>query len=381
MRTVRNPDPRKHVALAMATIPGLVHLSVGLAMSPGEGGRLFGTGPSPALGLVAPGNGFYWLKIDPAFIVESSESVQPIMRDVVRAFTGEVMLGALVEPTAIVLLAEFTDTGPLERLLANPEVQAGATGSRTLADGTSLEVTPELLKLAGKDAHVLHVEIVPGGGVAEVFAALGLVPEGWIFAGGRYAAMVWGAPKEVMEKIATHTGAGMTPDGLRALPKLLAQRMVDEDVALMMHLPLDGVHSPHVVAVLDRLAAQMSGADLPPGLSLSQVGAMSRAFMSPFSGVSVWVGSPKQRIIVHAALQLVGDPRTKEGKAAILAAASVNEGGDPAAAWGKLATRYAGSDRITTYETRAGKRNDGVLASLAMFAVLVGSFEAAGLGK
>lgn len=365
------PDPSEHVTFAVATTPGLVHFTAGLAKAPEELGRFLGSGASPALGLAAPGSGFYWGKLEPAAIVGSPVGTQPFVGNVVKTLTGEFMLGSLAEPSALVLVAGVTDPAPAGGLVAMAGMQAGSL-PKTLPDGSSLAVGMEALELGGKSTQVLHATLTPKAEQAELLAKMGLQPEAWLFASGGYAGVVIGAGKEAVEKIAAHSGAGMGSDAARALPKPLAQGLVDGDVSLAMHLPVDGLQSPQVAEALEKVAAQVPTGELPPGVTASQVMSLVRAMAAPVSGLSVWMGPPKGGLVVHVALSLMGDARTEEGKAALAAMATVAGGGDPATAWGDVATRYAGSDRATAYEARAGKRSDGALTSAAMLGVLAG---------
>jgi hypothetical protein len=368
----QEPDPKEHVTFAMATTPGLVHFTVGLAEAPEELGRMLGAGTSPGLGLVAPGTGFYWGKLDPAAIAEEAKSQEFIVRNVLGTLTGELMLGIMGEPAALVVLAGVTDPAPAGGLVALAGTQADTFVPKTLPDGSSLEVKVETLMIGGKDTQVLHATLTPAGKGAELFAKMGLQPEAWLFSVGGYAGVALGAGKEVVEKIAAHPGGSMGPDTVRALPKPLAQGLVDGEVSLAMHMSVDGLQSPQVAEAFEMAAKEIPAGELPPGATPSQVLSLARAVVAPVSGMSVWMGPPKDRFVVHMAISLMGDPRTEEGKAAMAAMATVAGGGDAAAAYGDLVARFAGSDRMTAYEARAGKRADGALASAAMLGMLAG---------
>jgi len=371
VHVAEEPDPSKHVTFGVATTPGLVHVTMGLAKAPEELAQFLGSGASPALGMVAPGTGFYWAKLDAGAIASSPQAKEPMIGNVLKTLTGELMLGTMADPAALVLVAGVTDPAPAGGLVALASMQAGSL-PKTLPDGSSLEVGTETLMVGGKDTQVLHAKLTPKGEQAEIIAKMGLAPEAWLFSAGGYAGVAIGAGKEVVEKVAGHAGAGMGSEGIRALPKPLAQGLVDGEVAGAMHLPIDGLQSPQVAETFEKVAAQIPASELPPGVTALQIMTLARAMISPVSGLSLWVEPPKDRLVVHMALSLMGDPRTEEGKAALAAMATVAGGGDAAAAWGELATKYAGSDRHTAYEARAGTRADGALASAAMLGVLVG---------
>ncbi len=367
----QEPDPSEHVTFAMATTPGLVHFTMGLAKAPDELARFLDVGASPGLGLVAPASGFYWAKLSATALAAAGGSQDPMIGNVVKTLSGEFMMGTLADPTALVVLAGVTDPAPAGGLVALAGTQAAAL-PKTLPDGSSLAVAVETLMIGGKDTQVLHATLTPAPEQAEMLAKMGLRPEGWLFSAGGYVGVVIGAGKEAVEKVAAHTGAGMGPEAVRALPKPLAQGLVDGRVSLAMHLPIDGLQSPQVVEMLEKVVAQVPAGDLPPGVTAPQLVSLVRAMVSPVSGLSMWMGPPKDRMVMHMAVSLMGDPRTEEGKAALAAMTTVSGGGDAAAAWGDLATRYATSDRAMAYEARAGKRSDGALASAAMLGALAG---------
>ena len=371
VHVAEEPDPSKHVTFGMATTPGLVHMTMGLVNVPEEFAQYMGAGASPALGMVSPGTGFSWLKLDAAAIAATPQAKEPMIGNVIKTLTGEIMMGTLADPAALVLVAGVTDPAPAGGLVALAGLQADSL-PKTLPDGSALAVGVETVMVGGKDTQVLHAKLTPTAEQAEAFAKLGLAPEGWLFAAGGYVGVAIGAGKEVVEKVAGHTGTGMGSEAIRALPKPLAQGLVDGEVAAAMHLPIDGLQSPQVAELFEKVATQVPADDLPPGMTVSQVMTLARSVISPFSGVSVWVEPPKDRLVVHMAVSLMGDPRTEEGKAALAAMATVAGGGDAAAAWGELATKYAGSDRHTAYEARAGTRTDGALASVATLGVLAG---------
>jgi hypothetical protein len=367
----KEPDPGKHVTFAVATTPGLLHFSAGLSKAPEELARMLGTGPSPALGLVAAGTGFYWGKLDPTAIAEQAKEQPFMVRNVLGTLTGEILFGSMGEPSAIVLLAGVSDPAPAGGLVAMAGLQVAAI-PKTLPDGSSLEVGVETLKISGKDTQVLHAKLTPAGSGAELFTKMGLVPEAWLFSAGGYAGVAVGAGKDAVEKIAAHTGGGLAPEAVRALPKPLAEGLVDGEVALAMHLSMDGLQSPQVAEAFEMAAKSVPASELPPGVTPSQIMSLARAIIAPMSGLSLWMGPPKDRMIVHMAVSLAGDPRTEEGKAALAAMTAVASGGDPATTYGELAGRFAGSDRLPGYEARAGKRQDGALASMAALGALAG---------
>lgn len=371
VHVAKDADTSKHATFAVATTPGLVHFTVGLKDAPAELARVLGSGPSPALGLVAPGTGFYWLKLDTKAIADQTKDQPFMVRNVLDTLTGELVLGTMGDPAALVILAGVNDPAPAGGLIAMAGLQADAL-PKTLPDGSTLDVKVETLMIGGKDTQVLHATMKPVGSGAELFAKMGLKPEAWLFSVGGYAGVALGADKTVVEKIAAHAGGGLGPESARALPKPLAQGFVDEAVSLAMYLSVDGLQSPQVAQALETVAKEVPADELPPGMTAPKVMALARSLVAPVSGLSVWMGPAKDSLVAHVAISFAGDTRTEEGKATLAAMAAVAGGGDPATLYGELATRFASSDRAIMYEARAGKRYDGALSSAAMLGVLAG---------
>lgn len=365
----KDEDSKEQVTFAVATAPGLLHFTVGVAEAPKELSRVLGTGPSPALGLAAPGSGFWWLKVDPGMIAEQAKDTPFIVRNVLGTLTGEVMMGTLPDSGALVFLAGVTDPAPAGGLVALAGMQAEAL-PKTLPDGSGLAVTVETMKIGGKSLQVLHAKVTPTAERAKDLGTLGLTPDGWLVAAGGYVGVVFGGDQADIEAVAGYAGGGMSPQGVRALPKPLAQGLVDGEVSMAMHVPLDGLQSPTLTSSIAQIAEQIPPGDLPPGVSAEQVMKLAFGLVSSVSGISMWMGPPKGNLVFHMAISMFGDPRTEEGKAALDAMAAVQSGTDPATAYGALAERFKGSDRAMAYEARAGTSNDGVLISVATLGVL-----------
>jgi outer membrane biosynthesis protein TonB len=74
--------------------------------------------------------------------------------------------------------------------------------------------------------------------------------------------------------------------------------------------------------------------------------------------------------VMHVSVQAIGNRATDEGKAALDAAHTVADGGDPAAAFAALATTYAASPMAWAYKTRAGTEGPGYMIGSGVGAVL-----------
>ncbi|MCA9706559.1 MAG: hypothetical protein KDK70_11970, partial [Myxococcales bacterium] len=359
----------EQVAFTVATSPGLAHFTMGLEGVPEEVGALLGSGPSPALGLTSPGGGFYWLKLDPASIAEKAKDQEFIVRNVLGALTGELLLGSVASSDALVMLAGIDDPGPVAGLIAMASLALDRI-PKTLPDGSGLEVGVESISVAGKSAQVLHAKLTPAGKSSELLAKTGLRPEAWVFAAGGYAGVVLGGDASTIETIASYGGGAMSPEGIQTLPKPLARSIADGQVSVVMHVPIDGMQSPQVGESFEAVAKDLPADDLPPGMTPSQILTLVRSVTAPVSGISMWMAPPKDRMVFHLALSLMGDGRTEQGRAELAAMAAVAGGSDPAAAYGELASRFASSPRAVAYQARAGTRTDGALTSAAMLGVV-----------
>ncbi len=356
--------------MGMATAPGLVHTMIGLAEAPKELSEAIGSGESPALGLVAPGGGFYWLKVDPEMIAERTSEAPVPARAMLKTLTGEVMLGTVTDPKALVVLAGVTDPAPAAGLVTLAGMVSGEI-PKTLPDGSSLEVKVDPIEVDGKTIQTLHATLTPTAEGAKLFSRMGLVPEAWLFAVGGYAGVAFGSDKSIVEKIARYEGGVIDPELAKTLPKSMAQSLVEQRAGMAVHVPIDGIQSPQVIESFESVAKDLPAGDLPPGVTPSQLMKLAQAVVSPVSAMSMWMPPPTEdRLTIHVAYTLLGDSRTKEGQAALLAMTEVAGGGDPAAVYGDLATRFGSSSRTAAYQARAGARSDGALVSTAILGVM-----------
>jgi len=362
-------DEGKPVVFAIATPSGLLHLTVGIPEAPEEFTRLLGSGQSPAIGLAAPGSAFYWAQLDPAALAEQAASGPFMMKGMLTSMTGELFMGTLATPESLVMLAGVSDPGPAGGMVALAGTQLDKVPT-SLPDGSSLEVKLETLTVGGADTQVLHGTMTPAGQTKEIFESMGLTPEAWMFSVGGYAGIAIGGGKKVVETIASYRGGGPSSEAAKAMPKPLAQGLVDRKVSVAMHMSLDGLQSPQTSETMDAMLEEIPTDGLPPGLSAEQLIDMVRTGMAPISGTSFWMAPPKDHMVIHVAFSLLGDPRSEEGKAALTALSRVAEGGDAGAIYGALAAAYPGSDRRAAYQTRAGTSTTGVLSTAALLGAM-----------
>ncbi|MEX1365277.1 MAG: hypothetical protein AB1Z98_19270, partial [Nannocystaceae bacterium] len=359
----------ERAVIALTTTPALLHLTLGLPDVPEGAAAMMGTGPSPALGMASPGSAFSWVQLQPSEISKQAETAPFMFKTVLDTLTGEIFMGNIAEPNALVMLAGVSDPGPAGGLVALAGTQLDKI-PKTLPDGSSIEAKMRSVTIAGTATQALHIELTPAKG-AELFTKMGLSPEAWLFSVGGYAGVAAGGGPELLEKIGTYAGPSLTPDVAKALPKPLAQGMLDRSVSVAMHISLDGLQSPQVAESFASVADQLPADDLPPGLAAKDVMFLATSMLAPISSISTWMPPPTDSAMeVHVALSLLGDPRTEEGKAAIDGMSLVAAGGDPAAIYGGLATRFGSSSRTMAYQARAGSRLDGALVSTAVLGML-----------
>ncbi len=362
-------DDDKRFVLSLATPPGLAHMTIGIPEAPPEMRRFLGSGPASALGLAAPGSGFYWLQLDAAEVVKQAEDQPFFVKNVIATLTGELFLGNLAKPGALVLLAGLSDPGPAGGLVALAGTQLDKI-PKTLPDGTTLAAAVESVDLGGKEIQALHVTMTPPTEAGALLGSIGLIPEAWMFASGGYGGVIFGADKTGLSRVTGYTGSSMSSEAARALPKPMAQALVRGDTSFAVHLTVDSIQSTAVSEAFAMVAKTMPVDELPPGMTASNVLELVRTFMAPISGISSWMGPPADSMVFHMAISMPGDPRTPEGEAALAAMKAVDGGADAGTVYGALAKRFAGSRHAIAYETRAGSRQDGALSSMAILGMM-----------
>lgn len=359
-------------AIAIITTPAQFDVVLGMPNPLGEEGKFLGKGPSPALGLLPAGGGGYWMQLDTDTIDQRADEAPFIMRSALRTLTGEVLVSAIAETEALVMLAGVNDPTVMGGLVALAGTQVDSL-PKTLPDGSALVATVENITVDGKSTQALHVTVTPSGDTKAIFDSAGYKPEGWLFSAGGYAGVALGADKSVIDKLAAYKGQAMSPGLAATLPPRLHKSLVDERASIVAHVPMDGFHGPKMTTLFKELAAKAPKEELPEGVTMESVIDIGRGLWSPFSSYSFWVDPPQaERLTMHFSVSLFGDTSTEEGKAALAAVTAVNTGGDPATTYGALAKTYASSPRVGRYETRAGARDDGGLITVAMLGVMAG---------
>ena len=354
-----------HIALAMP--PGLGVLHVGLPTSADEGrdvAAVLEPGPANMLRFARPGTGFVWFRTDVAEIKRRSpelgSSGQPQIDAAVAAWNGEVFFGGSSDPAAMQLRLGFDDVKAAAGAIEFGGVvgQMGAPKDIPGIPGSKITFETKELTFGAEVAKAIHVGIsgVPQADMATQL--LGLTPDLWVFAADNSLAIAAGVDATNVVRLTSPAGADAT---LASLPPALAEDLRANRVGFVIHTPVDALQGP----VMSKALKDVPGYE--PELVRN---ALSMA--APMSSGTLWITENAGQPVVHVALQGIGHTSDEEGKAALAAAVAVAAGGDPAALFGDLATKYPSSPRLAAYQARAGTTGPGVLAASGVAVVLSG---------
>lgn len=348
------------VVWTVESMPGRLELGVQFAGVPAEARRFAAAGPASALEAVSPGATFVWGRVDMAALEPMIASVPSPFQNVVKSLTGEYLIGATEDPIALVVLAGATDPAPFRGAMAMMMLGMGE-GKKELPDGGTLEVKLENVDVGGSPTQVVHATAAGRPEIAQM-TDLGMQPEAFAFAGGRWIAATLGADAKIVDKIAGLAGAGPSDALLATLPPGLAGSLRDGKTAFAIHLALDGLHTAATRQAFDRaFAAMPKTGDAPNAEDLRHF----MGLLAPISSMSVWMTWNEIGPQAHLALQGFSDPSTDAGKAAQAALLEVGKGGDPAAVYGALATKFADAPRAASYRVRAGETANSMMSSMS----------------
>jgi len=349
-----------HIALAMPPGAGVLHIA--LPTGAGEGkdvAAVLEPGPANALRFAQPGTGFLWVRTDVAEMKrrapELGASGQPQVDAAALAWNGEALFGGSSDPAAMQLRLGFNDMKPAADALELVGVlgKAGAV-PKELPGLPGSKLTFEVVDLTlGKEAtKALHLGVSGVPQAEMVTQLLGLTPDLWVFAADNSVAFAAGVNAANVARLVAPANADAT---LASLPAALAADLRANRVGFVMHTPVDALQGPVMLKALDAALKDV------PGYQPQQVRS-GLAMVAPMSSGTVWITENTGLPVVHVAFQGIGHTADEEGKAALVAAAAVATGGDPAVLFGELVTKYPGSPRLAAYQARAGTAGAGVLA-------------------
>lgn len=304
-----------------------------------------------------PGTGFVWLHLDADRLrrrLPELADLPSMIRAPIDGLDGELLIAGLREPAAMQLRLGTRDAAGLQSLVDLGLLFAGQVPTQVPGvRGSKIGLGRETLK---NGTRALHLGVTGLPDLSAIAGKLGLVLDLWLFAADGSLALVLGADQAGVEALAA---APATDQAARAaLPRPFAQSLASGETALALHLPLDPLQGPLLRQLLD--AAQAAAPELRPDLARHAL-----ALLAPLSSASLWVTDGEGGPALHAAVQLLGDLTTPEGRAAFDALAGVAAGGDAPALFGALADRFAASDRKPAYQARAGTGSVGDLVGSA----------------
>lgn len=359
--TMKASEAAAPLSLALRSDPGLWELSLPLPL--GEQASLLASGPAPALRSLAAGAPFVWARWDPT----QAKPPAPGVALPLDLLTGELMLGPIVAPEAMVLRVGITDASEAAKLV---QKLGGMVPSKPVEleslPGTTIEVDRAPVDLDGVLIPALGLS-ASGGSTPALEQTLGLPARARAWAYGEYFSVGYGEIAELPAMLEAQSGAGPSPALVASLPITLGRALLASEVGALLHLVLDPWQAPLREAELAELLAGVPEAARPSATSLEQV----FAALAPWSSVSVWVRQAKGAApwIVHVSVVPFAAPGPgigpEEQAASEAALALALAGGDAASAYRALLDQYPSSPRAASWRARLGEAPD--------------SFEAVGL--
>ncbi len=355
------------VSMAMALKDGGMTMHVGLPLGESdiaEAREVMTPAKPELLRFVQPGTGFFWTHVDAAAMrkrTPGADSIPPMLSKGVEQLTGEFLFGGSREPAAMQIRVGSGDPTAFQpafdlALMAKSEIPKTIPG----VAGSKIDFDRETIASKGGDITALRLSASGIPMIDELRGRLGFSLDAWVFGADGALSLIVGADAEGIKSLTSGSN-----DVTASLPPALAKSIGVGETSMIMHMPLDPLHSPLSQSFLqqakDKGMADVDAESLRMMLGLA----------GPVSSLSVWATDTGKSMVVHTSVQLIGDPTTEEGKAALDAARSAALGGDPKALFEALATRYPDSPRLIAYKARTGA-NPGDLIGSAIGGALAG---------
>jgi outer membrane biosynthesis protein TonB len=360
-------DGGMHVALAMP--PGQAVMHVSLPADSGDAKDAI-TALEPAvpttLRFARPGTGFLWARADAAALKQQQPelgSLPPPFDAAVAAWNGEVFVGGSSDPAGLQLRLGLSDVAAAAKAMDEAAKSLAALVPKNLPDlqGSKIKLESQELNLGAEKVKAVHVGMSGVPQAAVLTGLVGLTFDAWAFAADNSFALAVGVDDKNIARLTGQSTADLT---LAALPGAVAEDLRAGRASFVLHVPLDALHGPTLRKTLD--ATLKNVPDYKPEQLRSAL-----AVLSPISSGTLWMTENAGRAVAHVAVQGIGNNSDEEGKAALAAATAAASGGDPAALFGELVTRYGGSPRLAAYQARAGTQGPGVLAGSAVAGMVV----------
>ncbi len=363
--TLSNDDD-DDVAFAIMTAPGVMQTDVRIPEAD-KLAALRTSGAASLLGALTPGHSFAWLRADVDTLAKSADGPE-MVRTIVRALSGEVLMASPGTAPGITLLFGLTDPTPVAGLI--PMASLAKDSLKALPDGTTLDLKVEEVDDGkGGKLQTLRVRAGGSGEAVKLAAQGGLPPEVTAFVTKELAAISVGSGAEIVPLIVGGSTGGPSKELLAELPAGLAKALEQGKTWAVMHVEFDALHAPGLrEALIAAMPPESVGAtdELKFGIDATL------ALMSPLSSMSMWGTDTGDGKMVHVALRSFGDPVSAEGKAAQAARLAVlAKTRDAATAYGALASAYPDSRRLTAYRARSGQTGlDGAKSGASVMGVL-----------
>ncbi len=355
------------VTMAMAVKDGGLTMHIGLPLGESdiaEAREVLTPAKPGLLRFVQPGTGFFWAHIDAATMRKRTpkiDAMPAMIGTAVEELNGEFLFGGSREPAALQVRLGAGDPTAFKPAL-DLAVMAKSQVPTTIPGvaGSKIEFDRETIAHKDGDITALHLSASGMPMVDELRGRLGFSLDAWLFGADGALSLVVGADAEGIKSLTSGSD-----DASASLPPALAKSIGVGETSLIMHMPLDPLQSPLSRSFLKDLkekgAAEVDAESLRMMVGLA----------GPVSSLSMWVTDTGKSMVAHTSIQLIGDPTTEEGKAALEAARDVAMGGDPKALFEALAARYPDSPRLIAYTSRAGE-NPGDLIGSAIGGALAG---------
>jgi hypothetical protein len=363
--------PSEDLHLAIETPPGLMILSMAAPKGDPDMDDMVATlapAPGTLLRAVQPGSGFVWGNVSSEVIANEllpdiqNDNAPQAVKDLASAFSGEFLLAGHYNPAAVALQFGLKDDSAWDGAAAEfekvmPEIQKELGKELEVPGG---EWTIDMIDIPVGDATIKAIHAgLSGVPEADVLAELtGLTIDGWAFAAnGAFHLALGASPEAIGYLAAAEAEHEHASPGLQAyLPAPLTASLATNQVSLIAHIPLDALHSPKTRALITTAFKNVE--DVSPDMVLAFFD-----LASPLSSGTMWMTQAGGKAQIHVAIQAIGHQANDEGKAALAAAATVANGGDPATAYGALVAQYPGSSRLAAYKIRAGQTQAALVAS------------------
>ncbi|MEM7154357.1 MAG: hypothetical protein AAF799_16035 [Myxococcota bacterium] len=354
--------------MAVSTIPGQIHMAVTSAgdRDLNEAMDKMQPGPAKTLAQVQPGAGFIWARVDPKELAKEAKDAKGTPAEgALKALTGEFVLAGSVDPGGLILQMGTSDTAVFEGLIGlgftlgkdsvPPEIP-DVPGAKLLFEQVPIEG-------GGKTAQALHLGVTgrPEADILKSYTGVHL--DGWVFAANDVVTVAVGPDTANVGKLLDVTAGGPSSATLDTLPPQLAEGLRREEVGMVMHLPMDFLHGEQMHTLVRSALKDVPEASPEHVLALTSLAA-------PLSSTTMWIAAPGGKPVVHLAVQGIGNLATDEGRAALDAAHTVADGGNPKDAFSSLASTYASSPMAWAYKTRAGTEGPGYMVGSGIGAVL-----------